>query len=64
MGSIHFSFRYYIEPGVWRFFHTIAEIVEPKRPEQQKSFFGGSLEGLLYTICHLVPLSLLAPPPQ
>ena len=41
LGSIDFSFRYYIDPGVWRFFHTIAEIVETKRPEQQKAFFGG-----------------------
>ncbi|MEG4630788.1 hypothetical protein QUB56_14400 [Microcoleus sp. AR_TQ3_B6] len=42
MGSIDFSFRYYIDPGVWRFFHTIAEIVETKRPEQQKAFLAAT----------------------
>lgn len=29
------SFPYYIGPGVWRFFHTTAEIVCTKTPEQQ-----------------------------
>jgi len=31
------SFPYYIGPAVWRFFHTTAEIVSTKRPEQQKT---------------------------
>ena len=31
------SFPYYIGPAVWRFFHTTAEIVSTKTPEQQKT---------------------------
>ncbi|WP_445242915.1 EF-hand domain-containing protein [Microcoleus sp. N3A4] len=31
------SFPYYIGPAVWRFFHTTAEIVDTKPPEQQKA---------------------------
>jgi len=31
------SFPYYIGPAVWRFFHTTAEIVCTKSPEQQKA---------------------------
>jgi Ca2+-binding EF-hand superfamily protein len=31
------SFPYYIGPAVWRFFHTTAEIVSTKIPEQQKA---------------------------
>ncbi|WP_226589919.1 EF-hand domain-containing protein [Microseira wollei] len=31
------SFPYYIGPAVWRFFHTTAEIVCTKTPEQQKA---------------------------
>ncbi|MDF5723104.1 MAG: EF-hand domain-containing protein [Rhizonema sp. PD37] len=31
------SFPYYIGPAVWRFFHTTAEIVFTKTPEQQKA---------------------------
>ncbi|WP_449418233.1 EF-hand domain-containing protein [Phormidium nigroviride] len=31
------SFPYYIGPAVWRFFHTSAEIVSTKTPEQQKA---------------------------
>ncbi len=31
------SFPYYIGPAVWRFFHTTAEIVSTKTPEQQKA---------------------------
>jgi hypothetical protein len=34
LGSIDFSFRYYIDPGVRRFFHTIAEIVETYHQKQ------------------------------
>lgn len=29
------SFPYYIGPAVWRFFHTTAEVVDTKPPEQQ-----------------------------
>jgi Ca2+-binding EF-hand superfamily protein len=31
------SFPYYIGPGVWRFFHTTAEIVSTKTPQEQKA---------------------------
>ncbi len=31
------SFPYYLGPAVWRFFHTTAEIVCTKTPEQQKA---------------------------
>ncbi|MEG4293612.1 EF-hand domain-containing protein [Microcoleus sp. C2C3] len=31
------SFPYYIGPAVWRLFHTTAEIVSTKTPEQQKT---------------------------
>ena len=31
------SFPYYIGPAVWRFFHTTAEIVSTKTPQQQKT---------------------------
>ncbi|MEG5183524.1 EF-hand domain-containing protein [Microcoleus sp. B4-C3] len=31
------SFPYYIGPAVWRFFHTTAEIVFTKTPQQQKT---------------------------
>jgi Ca2+-binding EF-hand superfamily protein len=31
------SFPYYIGPGVWRFFHTTAEIVSAKPQEEQKA---------------------------
>lgn len=31
------SFPYYIGPAVWRFFHTTAELVCTKTPEQQKA---------------------------
>lgn len=34
------SFPYYIGPAVWRFFHTTAEIVCTKPPEQQKELVG------------------------
>ncbi len=34
------SFPYYIGPAVWRFFHTSAEIVCTKTPEQQKALVG------------------------
>jgi Ca2+-binding EF-hand superfamily protein len=33
--QMRISFPYYIGPAVWRFFHTTAEIVCPKTPEQQ-----------------------------
>ncbi|NJM70263.1 MAG: ERV1/ALR-related protein [Scytonema sp. RU_4_4] len=31
------SFPYYIGPAVWRFFHTTAEMLDTKTPEQQKA---------------------------
>ena len=34
------SFPYYIGPGVWRFFHTSAEIVCTKSPEVQQKLIG------------------------
>lgn len=34
------SFPYYIGPGVWRFFHTSAEIVCTKSPEVQPTLIG------------------------
>lgn len=33
--QMRISFPYYIGPAVWRFFHTTAEIVDTKPPEQQ-----------------------------
>ncbi len=33
--GMRISFPYYIGPAVWRFFHTTAEIVDSKSPEEQ-----------------------------
>ncbi|MEG4231495.1 EF-hand domain-containing protein [Microcoleus sp. Pol11C3] len=35
--QMRLSYPYYIGPAVWRFFHTTAEIVSTKTPEQQKT---------------------------
>lgn len=39
--QMRISFPYYIGPAVWRFFHTTAEIVATKTPEQQTALAQG-----------------------